>query len=337
MKVRRRNFLYRAAAVATSATAALMVSTQSWSETYPSRPITIVEPVGVSSVPDILARLMAPRLSKLLGQPVIVENVVGAGGMIGASRVAHATPDGYHILISGTPTLAYSQTLYQRPLYNSARDFAPIMLLFEQPLMLVTSNKMPAKNLHEFIVYTKANQAKMQSGSLAGTGSANHVVCLLSNMAIGVNVTHVPYRPPSSTAYQDLISGRIDYVCPLASGDAKTHIEGDQFRGIAVFSKHRSPIVPDVPTADEQGLKNFEGKVWIAFFAPKGTPTAVIQKLHAAINDAAETPEIKKRLETYGAELVSPARRSPEYLKGFVDSEIKKWGDVIKTAGIVVQ
>jgi tripartite-type tricarboxylate transporter receptor subunit TctC len=177
----------------------------------------------------------------------------------------------------------------------------------------------------------------MQFGSLAGTGSANHVVCLLCNMAIGVSVTHIPYRPPSSTAYQDLISGRIDYVCPLASGDAKAHIEGDQFRGLAVFSKHRSPIMPDVPTADEQGLKDFEGKVWIAFFAPKGTPAAVIQKLHDAINDAADTPEIRARLETYGAELVSSERRSPEYLHGFVGNEITKWGAVIKAAGIVVE
>jgi tripartite-type tricarboxylate transporter receptor subunit TctC len=337
MKLPRRNFLHRAA-VAASATAALIIPTrQVWSKTYPSRPITIVEPFGASSVPDILARIMAPNMSKALGQPVVVENVVGAGGMIGVSRVAHASPDGYHIVITSVSAQAYSQTLYKEPLYNSVTDFAPIMLLSEQPLLLVTSNNLPVKNLREFISYAKANQAKMQFGSLAGTGSANHVVCLLFNKTIGVKVTHVPYRPPSSTAYQDLIAGRIGYLCPLASGDAKAHIEGEHFRGIAVFSNHRSPIMPDVPTADEQGLSGFEGKVWNAFFAPKGTPAPVIQKLHDAINDAADAPEIRSRLEAYGAELVSPERRSPEYLQGFLKSEIKKWGAVIKAAGIIVQ
>lgn len=152
----------------------------------------------------------------------------------------------------------------------------------------------------------------MKYGALAGTGSVNHIICAFFNEAIGVNVTQVPYRPPSATAYQDLISGRIDYVCPISSGDAKAHIDSGQFRGIAVFSKHRSPILPDVATADEQGLTDFEGKQWSAIFAPKGTPRAIIQKLHDAFNNTLDTPDVRSRIETYGAELVDPERRSPD-------------------------
>jgi tripartite-type tricarboxylate transporter receptor subunit TctC len=330
MKIHRRQLLHLAAGAAVVPALPRIACALD----YPTRPVTIVEPFGVSSVPDILARIMAPRLSEILGQPVVVENVVGAGGMIGLSRVARAPPDGYRIAIASVSTQAFSQTLYKNPLYNSATDFVPIMLLSEQPLVLVTSNSLPARNLQEFIAYTKANQAKMQYGSLAGTGSANHVVCALFNATIGVKVAQVPYRPPSATAYQDLIAGRIDYVCPLASGDAKAHIEGGQFRGIAIFSKHRSPILPDLATADEQGLTGFEGKVWNGFFAPKGTPALIVQKLHDALNETAEMPDVRARIENYGAELVGSERRSPEYLQKFVGSEIEKWRDAITAAGI---
>lgn len=304
---------------------------------YPTRQVTIIEPFGVSSVPDILVRIMAPRVSKTLGQPVIVENVIGAGGMIGASRVARASPDGYHLIIGSVSNLAYSQTLYKEPLYKSATDFAPVILLYEQPLLLVIRENLPVKNLPEFITYAKENQSNMKYGSLAGTGSANHVVCALFNATIGVDVIHVPYRPPSSTAYQDLISGRIDYVCPVASADAKAHIEGGHFRGIAIFSRHRSPILPDLATADEQGLTNFEGGIWGGIFAPKDTPVEIIRKLHDAFNDAIETPDVRARLESYGAEVVSAERRSPEYLQKFLESEIEKWAIPIKASGAAGQ
>jgi tripartite-type tricarboxylate transporter receptor subunit TctC len=142
----------------------------------------------------------------------------------------------------------------------------------EQPLLPVTSNALPAQNLQEFIVYAKANQTKMQYGSLAGTGSTNHLVCAMFNAAIGVYVAHIPYRPPSSTAYQDLFAGRIDYVCPVASGDAKAHIEGNQFRGVAIFSKHRSAILPDLPTADEQGLAGLRARLGTLFLLPRARP-----------------------------------------------------------------
>src|SRR5262245_9970621 len=288
MKLTRPQFLDLAAGAA----ALIGVTETALAQNWPIRPITIVEPVGASSVPDVLVRIMAPRLSELLGQPVIVENVSGAGGMIGVSRLAKASPDGYQIGIGSAGTHAYNQTLYKTPLYNAATEFAPIMLVVDQPLVLVTRKDLPVNNLREFITYTKANQTKMQYGSLAGTGSSNHVVCALFNATIGVTVSHVPYRPPSALAYQALIPGRIDYVCPLTSGDAKVRIESDQVRGVAVFSKTRSPIMPNLATAHEQGLTDFEGKTWFAFFAPKRTPAAIVQRLHDAIAATIDTPEV---------------------------------------------
>jgi tripartite-type tricarboxylate transporter receptor subunit TctC len=306
-------------------------------QSWPTRAVTIVDPIGAGAVPDTLARIMVPRLSELLGQPVIVENASGAGGMIGVNRVAKAAPDGYQIVIGTAGTHAYNQTLFKNPLYDAAADFAPISLFTEQPLALVTRRDLPVNNLQEFIAYAKAHQAQMQYGSLAGTGSANHIICALFNASIGVVVSHVPYRPPSALAYQDLITGRIDYVCPLASGDAKGRIESGQVRGMAIFSKHRSRILPDLATADEQGLTDFEGKTWNAFFAPKRTPAAIVARLHDAIVGAMDTPGVRARLEDYGAEVVAPERRSPEHLQRFVEAEIKRWADPIKEAGAAGQ
>jgi tripartite-type tricarboxylate transporter receptor subunit TctC len=329
----------RRALLAVTAIAALLSTgaRTAWAQAYPSRPITIIEPIGISSVPDIVIRVMAPRVAEVLRQPVVVENVVGAGGQIGANRVAHAAPDGYHLVIGGISSHAYSQTLFKDPLYNAATDFAPVILLTEQPLMLVTSRNLPVTDLQRFVAYTKSNQANMKYGALAGTGTTNHIVCALFNNVIGVSVTEVPYRPPSATAYQDLIAGRIDYVCPVATGDAKAHIDSGDFRGIAVFARHRSPILPDVATADEQGLKDFEGMQWNAILAPKGTPAAIVQKLNAVFSDAMDTADVRSRIAAYGAELIDPERRSPEYLQKFLRSEIERWAGPIKAAGAAGQ
>jgi tripartite-type tricarboxylate transporter receptor subunit TctC len=328
----RRQFLHLAAGAAALITVAETALAQAW----PTRPVTVVEPFGAGSVPDILLRIMAPRLSELLGQPIIVENVSGAGGMIGVSRVAKAAPDGYQFVISSAGTHAYNQTLYRNPLYNAAVDFAPVMLLSEQPLVLVTRKDLPPNNLREFIAYAKGNQGAMQYGSLAGTGSANHIVCVLFNATIGVTVSHVPYRS-SALGYQDLFAGRLDYVCPLASGDTKGRIENGQVKGIAVFSKHRSSLLPNIPTAHEQGLTDFEGKTWFAFFLPKQTPAAIIGKLRDAIVATIDTPAIRTRITEYGAELAAPERRSPDYLQKFVESEIEKWAVPIKASGAAGQ
>src|SRR5216683_8136186 len=194
--------------------AALVVaSAPAGGETWPSRPLNMVVPFAAGSGSDIAGRIMSVRLSEVLGQQVIVENVSGAGGMTGAYRVAKAAPDGYQFVLGGTGTHAHSQTLFKHPLFNAATDFAPVALVAEQPIVLIARRDMPANNLQEFTAYAKVNQAKMQYGS-AGAGSATHLACVFLNVAIVANVTHVPYRG-GGPAMQDLIAGRIDYQCPL--------------------------------------------------------------------------------------------------------------------------
>jgi tripartite-type tricarboxylate transporter receptor subunit TctC len=250
--------------------------------------------------------------------------------MSGAYRVAKATPDGYEFVLGSVGTHAQNQSLYNKPLYNAATDFAPVVLIAETPLVMVARRNLPASNLPEFIAYTRVNQAKMQYGS-AGTGSANQLACVLLNAAIGVTVTHVPYRG-GEPAIQDLMAGRIDYACSIIATAAPQVLAG-LVKGITITTRTRSPILPDLPTAQEQGLKNFEAYTWNAFFMPKGTPDAIVRRLNAATIEAMNTPVVEQRLREIGATLVAPERRSPDYLGKFVASEIEKWAGPIKASG----
>jgi tripartite-type tricarboxylate transporter receptor subunit TctC len=301
-------------------------------QNWPTRPVTMVVTYAAGGSTDIIGRIFATRLSEILRQQVIVENIGGAGGMAGASRVAKAPPDGYQFVLGNVGTHAQNQTLYKNPLYHAATDFAPVGLLVDLPMMLTTRTTLPPNNLQDFIAYAKATQAKMQYGS-AGTGAPTHLACALFNAAIGVNITHVPYRG-SSPALQDMIAGRIDYFCLNASA-AIPHVEGKTAKAIAMFTRERSPTFPTLATAGEQGLKDFVTDNWLAFFLPKGTPAAIVQKLHEASVAALNTPAVAARLKEVGADLVAPERRSPEYLQKFVVSEIEKWAAPIKAAGVV--
>jgi tripartite-type tricarboxylate transporter receptor subunit TctC len=330
MKIPRRNSLHLAAGTAALVglgLAALPAQAQEW----PVRPVTLVVTFAAGSSDDILARILGARLSEILGQQVIVENVGGAGGMTGVSRVAKAAPDGYQLVLGNTGTFAANQTLYKNPLYNAMKDFTPVALVSEQPTLLVARKDLPVGNLPEFITYTKANQAHMQFGS-GGPGSATHLGCMLLDATIGVSTTHVPYRA-AATALQDLIAGRIDYVCPIAS-TAIAQIEANQIKAIATLSKVRTPVLPNLASAQEQGLANFEAYIWDGIFLPKATPAAIVQKLHDAIVATMNTPAVQERLGTIGAELVAPERRSGDYLAKFVAGEIEKWAGPIKAAGI---
>jgi tripartite-type tricarboxylate transporter receptor subunit TctC len=291
--------------------------------------MVIAFPAGGST--DIVGRIFAPRLSELLGQPVIVENVVGSGTMGGAYRVAKAAPDGYEFMIGHLGTHAQYQTIYKHPLYDAATDFAPVALLVEQPQVLVTRKDLPAKDLREFIAYAKANQATMQYGS-GGANSPTYLNCVLLNTAVGVNVTHVPYRG-SGPAVQDLIAGRIDYMC-AGLAEVKRQIEGNRIKAVAILAKNRSPALPNLPSAHEQGLTDFKTSVWFAFFLPKGTPTPIVQKLNDATVRTLNTSSVQQRLKELGVTVVAPERRSPEYLQNFVVSEIEKWAPTIRRANV---
>jgi tripartite-type tricarboxylate transporter receptor subunit TctC len=273
----------------------------------------------------VLGRILSPSLSEFLGQQVIIENVAGAGGMNGAARVAKAAPDGYQFVLGGTGPFAANQTLYKKPLY--------IALIDEQPIVLVVRKDFPTSNLREFIAYSKANEGKMLYGT-AGVGSGSHLACVLFNNAVGINSAHIPYRA-SVLALQDLIAGRIDYACPLISV-ALSQVESGGVKAIAIFAKDRSPILPNLPLAQEQGLPDFDVYYWDGFFLPKGTPAAIVEKLHDATLAALNNPSVQERVQSSGSTLVAPERRSPDYLQKFVESEIDKWARVIKAAAVTL-
>jgi tripartite-type tricarboxylate transporter receptor subunit TctC len=303
-------------------------------EEWPARPVTMVIPFGAGSGIDVLGRVLAPAMEAKLGQPIIVENVGGAGGMTGAARVARAAPDGYSFVLGNVGTHAQNQSLYPNPAYNAARDFAPVALIADTPQVLIGRADLPVDGLQAFIGYTKANQAKMQYGS-PGAGSAAHLGCALLNAAIGVNVTHVPYRG-GGPAMQDLLAGRIDYQCPLIAL-ALPHIESGKVKPIAALTAQRSAILPTLSTAAEQGLAGFEVSTWNALFLPKGTPAAVVRKLHDAADAAIELADVQERLRKIGAEPVRRQERSPEFLQNRVEREIETWAVAIKAAGLSSQ
>ena len=198
-------------------------------------------------------------------------------------------------------------------------------------MVLIARKELPVENLKDFIPYAKANQAKMQFGS-GGPGSATHLACVLLNSTIGVNITHVPYRS-AALAFQDVIGGRLDYVCPI-TGTAISIIESKQVKALAILSKNRTPILPNLATAHEQGLANFDAYIWNGMFLPKDTPDAIAKKLHDVTVEAMNTPAIQERIKEIGGSVVAPDRRSPEYLKRFVEEEIAKWAAPIKASGI---
>jgi tripartite-type tricarboxylate transporter receptor subunit TctC len=289
--------------------------------------------LGEGRPTDVLGRVMAQRMSEILGRQVVVENVGGAGGMTGARRVADAQLDGYMTLL-GTVGQARSQTMYKKPLYNSATDFTPVALIAEVPIVLITRKDLPVKDLKEFIAYANANQAKMQYGS-AGAGSATHLGCVLLNYLIGADITHVPYRG-TGPAMQDLQGGRIDYLCEVIS-TAKPQIDGGTVEPIAIMTKERSLALPNVPTGLEQGTSSLEAYTWNALFLPKGASPEIVKKLNGATVEAMKTPSVRERLETLGAVIASPDRATPEYLAGFLKSEIEKWAGPIKASGVTVE
>src|SRR5512146_1501141 len=297
---------------------------------YPDRTLTMIIPFAAGGPTDVLGRVMAQRMGEILGQTVIVENIGGAGGMNGGKKVADARPDGYTMLLGTVGTQAQGQTLYKKPLYNSVTDFTPVALIADVPIVLIVRKDLPVNNLKEFVAYAKENQAKMQFGS-AGAGSATHLGCVVLDTAMGTHIVHIPYKG-TGPAMQDLIGGRIDFLCEIIS-TAKPQIDGGRVKALAIMTKERSPVEPNLPTALEQGL-DVQAYTWNALYLPKGAPADVVKKLNEATVAAMTTPAVHDRLQTLGAMIVAPDRRSPEYLGKFTADEIKKWEAPIKASGV---
>src|SRR5690349_10746282 len=300
---------------------------------FPSHTMTMVIPFAAGGPTDVLGRVIAGRMSEVLKQNVIVENVGGAGGMTGSKRVAEARPDGYTMVLGTVGTHAQNQTLYKHPLYNVVTDFTPVAYLAVTPIAIITRPDLPVSNFKEFIAYAKANQAKMQYGS-AGAGSATHLGCVVLDSAMGTKITHVPYKG-TGPAMQDLIGGRIDYLCEIIA-TAKPQIDGGKAKGIAIMTKERSPVLPNLATTGEQGT-DVQAYTWSALFLPKGAPADVVKKLNEAAVGALSTPSVQERLAQLGATVAAPNERSPQWLGDFVKSEVKKWEEPIKASGVQVE
>ena len=299
---------------------------------WPSRPLTRVVPFAAGGPVDLLGRIIGQYLSTELGSPVVIENVPGAGGMPGSQRVARASPDGYTFLLGSIGTHALNQSLYKHPLYDAATDFAPVALIAQVPLVLVTRKDFPAENLAQFIAYAKAEQAHLQFGS-AGAGTSTHIGCVLMNQVIGIDTVHVPYRG-GEAALLDLMGGRIDYTCSILSVAAQP-IRDKSVKAMAMLSRERSPVLPELATAHEQGLKDFDIYSWNAVFLPKASPPEIVGKLNAALSRVMDNPAVAAKLADLGLYVVAPPERSPAHLAQFVKAEIEKWAAPIRASGAV--
>ena len=307
-----------------------LFATRAPAQDWPAKNITLIVPFAAGGGIDASARVQALALAEVLKQGVVVENIGAAGGTVGTARAAKAEPDGYTLLIGNSGTHAFAATLYKSLPYDPIKDFEPVALTTDSPRILVVRKDLPVSNLKEFIAYTKANQAKMQYGS-AGIGSGTHLPCTLLNTVLGVNVVHVPYRG-AGPAMQDLIGGRLDYMCDTIQTGAE-QARGGTVKGIAVMGPTRVPII-DLPTTAEAGLDGADATVWNGFFFPKGTPRAIVLKMNKALNEMIERPDVKSRMDQFGLTILPPEQRTPEYLASFVPKDIERWGKVIRDAGL---
>jgi tripartite-type tricarboxylate transporter receptor subunit TctC len=314
------------------AAAVLLLPGTARCQDYPNRPVSLVVAAAAGGPIDVFTRIMAERMSPTLGQNVTVENVGGGGGTLGGQRVAKAAPDGYTALLGTIATHTNPQLYSSKPLYDPRTDFVPVALIAEIPLILIVRKDFPANTFEEFIAYAKANQGELNYGS-AGVGSAAHLGCVMLDQAIGTHIQHVPYRG-TGPAMQDLLAGRIDFLCDIAV-TAVQNIKGGTVKGLANLSGQRSAVLPDLPTAAEKGYPSVQAYTWTALFLPKGTPSAVAAKLNAAAVAAMNGPGLREQLDKLAATLVTPERRTQAYLAGFISGEWDKWGAAIRAGGAI--
>ncbi|HEY0234633.1 MAG TPA: tripartite tricarboxylate transporter substrate-binding protein [Afipia sp.] len=298
-------------------------------DTYPSRPITMLVPFAAGGATDTVARVTAQSMSKLLGQPIIIENALGAGGTIAAARAARAEPDGYTILIHhiGISTAA---TLYRHLPYDTKTAFAPIGLVTNAPMTIIARPDLPPNNLKELIDYIQANGDKMTYGN-AGLGAASHLCGMLFMIAVNKQIQAIPYKG-NAPVMNDLMAKQIDMTCDQTTNTTGP-IGSKLVKAYAITTKARLASMPDLPTADEAGLKGFEVGAWHGIYAPKGTPDAIVQKLAETLQAALRDPDLIKRFNDINTEPVSQAEATPKALKTLLDSEVDRWAPIIKATG----
>jgi tripartite-type tricarboxylate transporter receptor subunit TctC len=299
-------------------------------QTYPARPIRVIVPVGPGGGFDLLARVVAPRLSDQLGQPVVVENRPGAGSLVGTEAVAKAPHDGYTLLIGGVTNMAANAGLYKSLPYDPL-DFKPISLTVNYPFCLLARKDLPQSSLKEVIAFAKSNPGKMTYAS-AGVGTAQHVVGALLAHLTGTEMLHIPYKG-AAAAHTDMVAGRVDLFFNNC-GVVKSFVEGGQMKLLAVSGRQRTPAYPSIPTVVETGVADLQFDSWIGFFVGAKTPQPIIDRLRQEVAKALATPEISERLQRDGGELL---RMSPAESEAFLQAEVKKWRELIPKAGVQAQ
>ncbi len=308
----------------------LLGGTQTSADEYPSRVVTMVVPFSAGGPSDTVARLLAQAMSASLKTQVIVENVAGAGGTIGAARVAQAPPDGYTLFVHHIGH-ATAPALYRKLTYNPTTDFEPIGLINDGAMTLVARKDFPAKDLKELVAYVKDNKDKVNLAN-AGVGSASHLAGLLFMTAIETDLTTIPYKG-TGPAMNDLLGGQVDFMIDQTT-NTTSHIKAGKIQVYAVTTAQRLPSMPDVPTMQEAGIPDFRVTVWHALYAPKGTPKAIVDKLSKALQEALQDSNLKQRYSELGAEAVPQDRATPEALREYLKAEIDKWGPIITKAGV---
>jgi tripartite-type tricarboxylate transporter receptor subunit TctC len=308
---------------------AFALTTGAAAAAYPDKPITMIVPFSAGGPTDTVARTIAASMQENLKQTIIIENVGGAGGTIGAARAAHADPDGYTILLHHIG-MSTAPGLYRKLSFNPLTDFAYIGEVTDVPMTLIARGDFPPKNFQEFLSYLKTNKDKISYAN-AGLGSASHLCGLLFMSAIQTDIVAVSYKG-TGPAMTGLLGGEVDFMCDQTT-NTTSQIRGGKVKVYAVTTKNRVASLPDVPTLQEEGIKGFEVGVWHALYAPKGTPKPVVDRLVLALQTALKDPKVKSRFNDLGTDPVSLDRATPASLQKHVASEIKKWGPIIKAAG----
>jgi tripartite-type tricarboxylate transporter receptor subunit TctC len=307
-----------------------LVPTLVLAQDFPNRPIKLVVPFPPGGPNDIIARVVGQRMQELLGQPVVVENRAGAGGVLGTDAVAKSLPDGYTIAITSAGALAISASLQEKVPYDSTRDLRAVTLVAKVPELLVLATNVPAGSLPELLALAKSKPGQLNFAS-SGSGSMPHLAGELLRLEGKVDIVHVPYRG-AAPAVNDILGGQVQMVF-LDLPVLLPHVQSGKVKPIVVGSKARVPTLPNVPTTAEAGFPKIEAENWYGMVAPAGTPDAIIARLNKAAVDALRTPEVKDKLSAQGAILVGD---TPEAFAAYIKSEIKKWGDVVKSAGVKV-
>ena len=313
-----------------SAVLMLGAATAAWAE-YPDKPITIVVPFAAGGPTDKVARDLGDVMRSKLNQVVVIENVGGAGGTLGAAKVAKASPDGYTILLHHIG-MATAPALYRKLPYDTLTDFEYLGMVNEVPMTLVGRHTLPANTFAELRKWMDANKGKINLAN-AGLGAASHLCGLLFQQAMATDMTTVPYKG-TAPAMTDLLGGQVDLMCDQTTNTSQ-QIEGGKIKvfGVTTAKRLTTPVLAKVPTLDESGLKGFNVSIWHGLYAPKGTPKAVVDKLNTALRAALKDPEFNKRQEALGAVVLTDARLAPAEHKKYVEAEIAKWGPAIKAAG----